>query len=150
MPPTERFFNSLVHQKIILDNSPFLDANSQRGLESAYCLFHDIIKHSVSRQTQNRHEKVRQHLKNVYSIGKPLFVLVAVTISITDLASLEHKELFPRLEYWWQNNVPSHKFESRAIELINELEHEREKGGLIHVQRKSLCLLLERTNTNLA
>lgn len=150
MPPTERFFNSLVHQKIILDNSPFLDANSQRGLESAYCLLHDIIKHSVSRQTQNRREKVRQHLKNVYSIGKPLFVLVAVTISITDLASLEHKELFPRLEYWWQNNVPSHKFESRAIELINELEHEREKGGLIHVQRKSLSLLLERTNTNLA
>lgn len=126
MSVTEHFFDSLIHQKAVLDNSPFLDSNSQRGLESSYCLLHNIIKPSATRQTQNRHDKARQHLRNVYSIAKPLFVLVGVTISITDLASLDHKEVFPRLETWWQNNAPPKKFESRAIELIHELDHEKE------------------------
>jgi hypothetical protein len=136
MSLTEHFFDSLLHQKCLLDNSPFLDANSQKGLESSYCLFKNIINPTASRQTQNRRDKARQHLKNIYSIAKPLFILIAVTISITDLASLDHKEIFPRLDLWWKNNVPSQKFESRAIKLINELDHERERGGLVHVQRK--------------
>lgn len=136
MSSTEHFFDSLLRQKGVLESSPFLDANSQRGLESSYCLLHDIIKHTGSRQTQNRRDKARQHLKKIYSIAKPLFVLVAVTISITDLASLDHNEIFPRLENWWQNNEFSQKFQSRAIELIHELDHERERGGLKHVQRK--------------
>lgn len=136
MPSIEYFFDSLLQQKSLLDNSPFLDANSQRGIESSYCLFHDVMKHS-SRQTQNRHDKARQHLKNAFSIAKALFVLVAVTVSVSDLALLDHEELFPRLENWWQNHLPSQKFQSRAIELINELDHEKDKGKLIHVQRKS-------------
>ncbi|QVM12269.1 hypothetical protein D8B26_006900 [Coccidioides posadasii str. Silveira] len=137
MSSTEDFFDSLLHQKGILDNSPFLDANSQRGLESCYCLLHDIIKHIGSRQTQNRRDKARQHLKNIYSIAKPLFVLVAVTISITDLALLDHTEIFPHLENWWQNNEPSQKFEQRASELIQELDYVRERGGLIRVQQRT-------------
>ena len=136
MSSTENFFDSLLHQKTILDNGPFLDTYSQRGLESAYFLLHNIIKTTVSRQSRNRHDKARQHLKNIYSIAKPLFVIVAVTIAITDLASLEHTEIFPRLEIWWQNNAPSQKFESRAIDLIRELDYERERGGLVHVQSK--------------
>ncbi|CAG7991582.1 unnamed protein product [Penicillium nalgiovense] len=136
MSLTEHFFDSLLYQKSILDTSPFLDANSQRGLESSYCLLHNIIKLSVSRQSQNRHDKARQHLKNIYSIAKPLFVLVTVTISITDLASLDHREIFPRLANWWQDNAPSQKFESRTIELIHELDHERERG-LVHVQQRT-------------
>ena len=144
MSLTEHFFDSLLHQKSILDSSPFLDANSQRGLESSYCLLHNIIKLSVSRQSQNRHDKARQHLKNIYSIAKPLFVLVTVTISISDLASLDHREIFPRLANWWQDNAPSQKFESRTIELIHELDHERERGGLVHVQRIVLLPLAER------
>jgi hypothetical protein len=147
MSSTEQFFGSLLHQKGVLGSSPFLDANSQRGLESSYCLLHDIIKHTGSRQTQNRHDKARQHLKNIYSIAKPLFVLVAVTISITDLASLDHNEIFPRLENWWQNNESSQKFQSRAIELIQELDHEKERGGLKHVQRKSFPSLVQCTDT---
>lgn len=148
MSLTEHFFDSLLHQKIIFDSSPFLDANSQKGLESSYCLLHNIIKHRESRQTQNRRDKARQHLKNIYSIAKPLFVLVAVTISITDLASLDHKEIFPRLEIWWQNNEPSQKFQSRAVGLIHELDHERERGGLIHVQRKLSPPLIKCIDTN--
>lgn len=144
MSLTEHFFDSLLHQKSILDSSPFLDANSQRGLESSYCLLHNIIKLSVSRQSQNRHDKARQHLKNIYSIAKPLFVLVTVTISISDLASLDHREIFPRLANWWQDNAPSQKFESRTIELIHELDHERERGGLVHVQRIVFLPLAER------
>lgn len=144
MSSTEHFFNSLPQQKGILDSCPFLDANSQRGLESSYCLLHNIVKPSASRQSQKRHDKARQHLKNIYSIATPLFVLVTVTVSITDLASLDHRELFPRLENWWQNNAPSQKFESRAIELIHELDHERESGGLVHVQRKIFPPLAER------
>lgn len=144
MSLTEHFFDSLLHQKSILDSSPFLDANSQRGLESSYCLLHNIIKLSVSRQSQNRHDKARQHLKNIYSIAKPLFVLVTVTISITDLASLDHREIFPRLANWWQDNALSQKFESRTIELIHELDHERERGGLVHVQRIVFLPLAER------
>ncbi|KAJ5713145.1 uncharacterized protein N7483_010326 [Penicillium malachiteum] len=135
MSSTEQFFCSLLHQKKLLDDSPFLDANSQKGLESSYCLLHDIIKPSGSRQTQSRRDKSRQHLKNVYSIGKPLFILVAVTVSISDLALLNHDEIFPRLEVWWQNNVPSEKFKSRTIELIQELDREKERGGLAHVRR---------------
>ena len=133
MSSIEHFFEFLNQQRNLLDNSPFLDANDQRGLESSYCLFHDIIKHS----SRNRRDKARQHLKNVFSIAKPLFVLVAVTISVSDLALLEHKELFPRLETWWENHLPSPKFQSRAIELINELDHEKERGGLIHVQNRT-------------
>ena len=144
MSSTENFFDSLLHQKTILDNGPFLDTYSQRGLESAYCLLHNIIKTTVSRQSRNRHDKARQHLKNIYSIAKPLFVVVAVIISITDLASLEHTEIFPRLEIWWQNNAPSQKFESRAIELIHELDYERERGGLVHVQSKIFLPSVER------
>jgi hypothetical protein len=156
MSSTEHFLDSLLHQKSLLDNSPFLDATSQRGLESSYCLFNNLIKPSASRQTQNRRDKARQHLKNIYSIAKPLFVLVAVTISVTDLAALDHKKIFPRLEIWWENNAPSQKFESRAIELINELDHERERGGLVQVQRKlfvppinelMLILLKDRTKS---
>lgn len=143
MSSTEHFFDSLPRQKSILDSSPFLDANSQRGLESSYCLLHNIIRPSVSRQSQNRRDKARQHLKNIYSIAKPLFVLVTVTISITDLASLDHREIFPRLENWWQDNAPSQKFESRTIELIHELDYERERGGLVHVQSKIFLPLAE-------
>ncbi|KAJ5292086.1 hypothetical protein N7478_001337 [Penicillium angulare] len=131
---TEQFFRSLCHRKILLDDSPFLDSNSQKAFESSYCLLYDIIKPTGSRQTQSRRDKSRQHLKNAYSIGKPLFILVAVTISISDLALLNHDEIFPRLEVWWQNNAPSEKFQSRAIELIQELDHEKERGGLAHVQ----------------
>lgn len=135
MPSIEYFFDSLLHQKTLLDNSPFLDSNDQKGLESSYCLLHDIIKHS-SRQTQNRRDKARQHLKNAYTIAKALFVLVTVTVSISDLALLEHNELFPRLEEWWQSHLPSQKFQSRACELISELDHKNERGRLKHVQRK--------------
>lgn len=144
MLSTEHFFDSLLHQKNILDNSPFLDANNQRGLESSYCLLHNITKPSVSRQSQNRHDKARQHLKNIYSIAKPLFVLVAVTVSVTDLASLEHRGLFPRLGNWWENHAPSQRFESRANELLRELDHESERGGLVHVQRKIFLPLPDR------
>ncbi|CEL09843.1 hypothetical protein ASPCAL12972 [Aspergillus calidoustus] len=145
MSLTEHFFDSLLHQKKIFDSSPFLDANGQKGLESSYCLLHDIIKRTESRQTQNRRDKARQHLKNIYSIAEPLFVLVAVTISITDLASLDHDEIYPRLEIWWQNNEPSQKFQSRAVELIHELSHERERGGLIHVQQRTKSRTLRKS-----
>ena len=153
MPSSEHFFHSLLHQKNILDSSPFLDAISQRGLESSYCILHNIIKPAVSRQSQSRRDKARQHLKNIYSIAKPLFVLVTVTVSITDLASLDHTTIFPRLENWWQNNEPSQKFKSRAIDLIHELDHERERGGLAHIQRnvslrltKDIILIFRREN----
>jgi hypothetical protein len=142
MSPTEDFFDSLLRQKGILDRSPFLDANSQRGLEPSYCHLYDILKYSRSKQTQARHEKARQHLRNINSIAKPLFVIVGTTNTITDLASLDHDEIFPRLENWWRDNPPSQKFESRTLELFRELDNKKERGGFTHLQGKSCSLLL--------
>lgn len=141
MSPIDDFFDSLLRQKGILDKSPFLDANSQRGLESSYCHLHDIFKYSRSRQTQTRHEKARQHLRNIYSIAKPLFVIVGTTNTITDLASLDHDEIFPRLENWWRDNPPSQKFKSRSLELFRELDNKKEREGFTHLQGKRPPLL---------
>lgn len=65
---------------------------------------------SCGKLFKNRLDKARQPLKDIYSVAKPLVVLVAMTMSPTDLASLNHKEMCPRLEYWWQNNAPSQRF----------------------------------------
>lgn len=97
MSVTEHFLDSPIHQKAVLDNSPFLDSNNQRGLESSYCLSHSIINPSATQQARADITRRDNTLRNVYSIAKPLFVLVGATISITDLASLDHEEVSPRL-----------------------------------------------------
>ncbi|KAH8706065.1 hypothetical protein BGW36DRAFT_393486 [Talaromyces proteolyticus] len=130
MSRADLFMESLTHQKKILDVSPYLDVNGQRGLESSYCLLHNIGDPTVSRQTLSRHKKAQQHLKNAYSIAKALFVLVTVTTPITDLALIEHTELFPRLEGWWDSNPPTQKFEFHAIKLLEGLDTQRDEGKL--------------------
>lgn len=42
---TEHFLDSLLHRRSLL-NSPFLDVNDQKGLESAYYLFHRELRNT--------------------------------------------------------------------------------------------------------
>jgi hypothetical protein len=130
MPQIDQVFDSLSLQKSKLDANPFLDVSNQRGLESGYRSLHNIVKPSTSRQTTSRRSRAQQHLKNAYLIAKVLFVVVAVTVSATELASIEHDELFPRLEHWWHNNPPSAQFESRAVEYLEELDNRRKQNLL--------------------
>jgi hypothetical protein len=69
-------------------------------------------------------------------IAKVLFVVVAVTANCTELASIEHDELFPRLELWWHNNPPSPQFKTRAVEYLEELDNRR-KQNLLHLRGKN-------------
>lgn len=130
MPSTDNFIQSLADKKKVLDVNPYLDVSDQNGLELSYFLLRDSVDRTLPRQTSSRHRKAQQHLKNAYLIAKVLFVLVAATASITDLALLEHKELFPRLEQWWSDNLPTEKFESHATKLLEDLETKRDKGEL--------------------
>ena len=100
MPSANDFIQSLTDKKKVLDVNPYLDVSDQNGLELSYFLLRDNIDRTLARQTLSQHRKAQQHLKNAYLIAKDLFVLVTATVSITDLASLEHKGLFPRLEQW--------------------------------------------------
>lgn len=126
------FFELLAQKQDALKTNPYLDASDQKGLEASYCLMCNICKPTPQqpRQTINRHNKAEQSLRNTHSIARLLFVLVAVTISITDLALIEHDQLFPRLEHWWKDNPPSDKFDSKAQGLLQELDIERERENL--------------------
>jgi hypothetical protein len=133
MLSADDFFELLAQKKDALNANPFLDVNDQNGLEGSYCLLRNIHKPTSQRrprQTRSRHSKAKQSLRNAWSIAKSLFVLVAVTVSITDLASIEHNQLFPRLEQWWKNNPVSQEFEEKAHGLLQELDDEREQGNL--------------------
>ena len=43
---TEHFLDSLLHHKSLLNSSPFLDVNDQKGLESAYYIFHRELRNT--------------------------------------------------------------------------------------------------------
>ncbi|OJD17318.1 hypothetical protein ACJ73_08810 [Blastomyces percursus] len=92
MLSADDFFELVAQKKDVLEANPFLDVGDQNGLEACYCLLNNIDKSASGqpRQTLSRHSKAQQSLRNTHSIAKSLFVVVAVTISITDLASIEH------------------------------------------------------------
>ncbi|PGH05101.1 hypothetical protein AJ80_08400 [Polytolypa hystricis UAMH7299] len=132
MISTDDFFNFLAQKKNALEINTFLSVGDQNGLEACYCLLHKIQKSTSrpARQSSSRHSKAQQNLRNINSIAISLFVLVAVTISITDLASIDHNELFPRLKHWWINDPISEEFDLKAQGLVQELDNERKQGNL--------------------
>jgi hypothetical protein len=136
MISADDFFKLLAQKKDTLGANPFLDVSDQKGLEACYCLLHNLDQPATGqpRQTLNRHSKARQSLRNAHSIAKSLFVVVAVTISITDLASIAHNKLFPRLQHWWRSNPPSEEFDSELLSLLQALNVERERGNILRVQ----------------
>ncbi|KKZ65602.1 hypothetical protein EMCG_08566 [[Emmonsia] crescens] len=161
MLSADDFFELVAQKKDVLEANPFLDVGDQNGLEVCYCLLNNIDKPASGqpRQTLSRHSKAQQSLRNAHSIAKSLFVIVAVTISITDLASIEHSELFPRLEHWWRSNPPSEEFDLKAQGLLQELNVERERGNIprvrgnwnirtAHLQIMDAKIIIRKTDTD--
>lgn len=124
------FFNLLSQRKRALDRAPIFSPDELLTLESAYRVIHDLTDNARSPSSRRRRARVRLRLRIIRSLGAVLFVLVGVSVSVTDLASPKHDDIFPRLEHWWRNNPPSQQFADRAVELLHALDERRVRGDL--------------------
>lgn len=123
MSSADRFFQSLSRQKAALDTAkPLLDSRQRRSFKSCYALLQENSETRASPQTFSRRENARQHLRNAYSLGAWVLLLIALSISITELASIKHGDIFPRLQTLFNGQPLPQDLEDLAIGLITEFD----------------------------
>ena len=94
--------------------------------------FAHLLDLPTAKHTRHTHAKVRYFLGRIHEISKALFLLVATSVSATNIASLRADEIIPRIEHWWKQHPPSDTFAAHADDLLCTLEERRRQGGLAH------------------
>ena len=69
-----------------------------------------------------------------------LLVLVATSVSMTNIISLDENDIFPHIAQFWRSHPPSETFERHAYSLICTLEERRMQGELVNGKTPSVGL----------
>lgn len=105
----------------------------------AFCLCRDLLLESDvsqaqrSRQHRISRQRVRNLLIDVYrDLGAEVFLLCTLAASITKLATITHKDLFPKLRTWWKAAACPHGL----TEIASELHDAHLSDALVQMRKR--------------